>query len=205
MTASSWATTQSLVLSWTAPHHGGSAITAYVVTVGGTEAESTTRLDSDSTMLVVDPLTLRSVFQGGDSVAYSVQAVNAEGVGSPFTGTFVLLGVPGTPTSVTASDVTEGSAVARKVQVTVNAPDNDGYGRKATDPDYGSQVDGIDLNLTYVVKVFDGSGKEIASTDQETTSTSVIFDFADLKPGTQYRIVTFVQSAVGAGAALEGI
>ena len=203
---SSWENTQSLVSSWTAPYDGGSTITAYVVTVGGgTEAESRTRLDSDSTMLVVDPSTLRSVFQGGDSIAYSVQAVNAEGVGNPFTGTFVLLGVPGTPTAVTASDVTAGSAVAREVQVTVNAPDNDGYGRKATNTTtYGSIVDKVALNFAYAVKVLDGSGIEIASTIRKTTSTSVMVVLGGLSAGTQYTVRAFVQNTVGPGGALEG-
>ena len=41
------------------------------------------------------------------------------------------------------------------------------------------------------------------ASSKETTSTSVIFDFADLKPGTQYQIVTFVQNAVGASDSLE--
>ena len=149
MTASSWASTQSLVLSWTAPHNGGSTITTYVVTVGSdTAAESTTRLDSDSAMLVVDHAALRSVFQGGDSIAYSVQAVNAAGEGSLSTGTFVLLDVPGTPTSVTATGI--GTTT---VQVTVIGSNNDGYGREPTDPDYGSTVDDkVALNFAYVVK-----------------------------------------------------
>ena len=127
-----------------------------------------------------------------------MRAVNAVGDGSLFTGTFVLLNVPGAPTSVIATGI--GTTT---VQVTVIGSNNDGYGREPTDPDYGSQVDGVDLNFAYVVKVLDGSGKEIASTVKETTSTSVIFDFADLKPGTQYRIVTFSQNAVGPGGTRE--
>ena len=195
-----WKTTQSLVLSWTAPDDGGSTITAYVVTVGGdTPAESTTRLDSDPTMLVVDPTVLRSVFQGGAAISYSVRAVNATGAGSPSAGTFVLLDVPGTPTVVSASEIG-----VNTVRVTVNAPDNDGYGRKATNTTtYGSQVDKVDLEFAYVVSVIDGSGKEIASMVRETTSTSEIFDFADLEPGTLYTVKAFAQNAVGVGDALE--
>ncbi len=197
-----WKSTQSLVLSWTAPHHGGSTITTYVVTVSGdTTAGSTIQLSSNATMHDVAPTVLRSirgVYEGGAAIAYSVRAVNAIGDGVASVAEFTLLDVPGTPTSVTATGI--GTTTA---QVTVIGSNNDGYGRKATDPDYGSQVDGIDLNLTYVVKVIDGSGKEIASTVKETTSTSVIFDFADLKPGTQYRIVTFSQNAVGPGGTRE--
>ena len=203
--ASVWEGTQRLVLSWTAPHHGGSAITAYVVTVGGsTEAESTTRLDSDSTMRVVDSTVLssiRSVFQGGDSIAYSVRAENAEGTGSLSAGTFTLLDVPGTLTA-TQVQVTTGVTTVR---VTVNAPDNDGYGRKATDTTtYGSIVDKVDLNFAYVVSVIDGGGNSVSSMTRVTTEASVMIDLAGLRAGTQYRIVTLVQNAVGSGGANEG-
>ena len=188
--------TQSLALSWTVPYDGGSTITAYVVTVGG----GTPIQLGSTTMYVVDLTALRSVFQGGDTIFYSVRAVNAVGGGNLSTGTFVLLNVPGTPTSIAATGM--GTTA---VQVTVTGPDNDGYGRGTTDPDYGSTADDIFLNFAYVVSVIDGSGKEIASMVSETTSTPVIFDFVnfDLEPGAQYRIVTFARNAVGEGDALE--
>ena len=188
--------TQGLALSWTVPYDGGSTITAYVVTVGG----GTPIQLGSTTMYVVDLTALRSVFQGGDTIFYSVRAVNAVGGGNLSTGTFVLLNVPGTPTSVAATGM--GTTA---VQVTVTGPDNDGYGRGTTDPDYGSTADGIGLNFAYVVSVIDGSGKEIASMVSETTSTSVIFDFVDLdlEPGTQYRVVTSARNVVGEGGALE--
>ena len=194
--ASVWEGTQRLVLSWTAPHHGGSTITAYVVTVGGsTEAESTTRLDSDSTMRVVDSTVLssiRSIFQGGDKIPYSVRAENAEGTGSLSAGTFTLLDVPGT-LAATQVQVTTGVTTVR---VTVNAPDNDGYGRKATDTTtYGSIVDKVDLNFAYVVSVIDGGGNSVSSMTRVTTEASVMIDLAGLRAGTQYRIVTLVQNA----------
>ena len=189
--------TQSLALSWTAPYDGGSAVTTYVVTVGG---GTPIRLGS-TTMYVVDLTALRSVFQGGDKISYSVQAVNAEGVGNLSNGTFVLLNVPGTPTSVTATVM--GTTT---VQVTVIGPDNDGYGRGTTDPDYGSTVDGDDLKFAYVVNVIDGSDTVIVSMVKETTSTSETFDFAglDLEAGTQYRVVTSARNVVGQGGAIEG-
>ena len=190
--------TQGLALSWTVPYDGGSTITAYVVTVGG----GTPIQLGSTTMYVVDLTALRSVFQGGDTIFYSVRAVNAVGGGNLSTGTFVLLNVPSTPTSVSVSEIG-----ANTVRVTVGAPGNDGYGRGTTDPDYGSTVDGIALNFAYVVSVIDGSGKEIASMVSETTSTSAIFDFVDLdlEPRTQYRIVTSARNVVGEGDVLESV
>ena len=76
-----------------------------------------------------------------------------------------LLNVPGTPTTVTVSETG-----ANTVRVTVGAPDNDGYGRKVTNTDYGSAVDDVDLNFAYAVSVIDMSGTEIASLVRETTS-----------------------------------
>ena len=194
-----WKSTQSLVLSWTASPNGGSATTAYVVTVGSsTAAESTTRLGSNSTMHDVGPTTLRRGFQGGDTITYSVQAVNAAGDGSLSTGTFVLLDVPGTPTSVTATGI--GTTT---VQVTVIGPDNDGYGRKATDTTtYGSIVDKVDLNFAYVVSVIDGGGNSVSSMTRVTTETSVAIDLDGLRAGTRYRVVTSARNVVGEGGKL---
>ena len=56
-----WKTTQSLVLSWTAPDDGGSAITTYVVTVGG---DALVRL-SATTRYVVDPRLYAKAFRVG--------------------------------------------------------------------------------------------------------------------------------------------
>ena len=190
--------TQGLALSWTVPYDGGSTITAYEVTVGdGTPIQL-----GSTTMYVVDLTALRSIFQGGAAIFYSVRAVNAVGDGNLSAGTFVLLNVPSTPTSVSVSEIG-----ANTVRVTVGAPGNDGYGRGTTDPDYGSTVDGIALNFAYFVSVIDGSGKEIVSMVSETTSTSAIFDFVDLdlEPGTQYRIVTSARNVVGEGDVLESV
>ncbi len=189
-------TPQNLVLSWAAPHHGGSTIRAYVVTVGGdTEAESTTRLDSSSMMYVVDPTTLRRVFPGGDEITYSVRAVNAFGDGSESTGKFTLLDVPGSLT-VTQVRVTTGVTT---VQVTVSAPDNDGYGRKATDTAYGSEADGVELEFAYVVSVIGSRDISVSSMTKTTTATSLTLVLGGLEPGTQYKLEAFVQNAVGAG------
>ncbi len=120
-----WTSRESLVLSWKAPHDGGSTITTYVVTVGvGSTAVSTARLVSSSMMHVVDPTSLRSVYAGGDAIDYSVRAVNVIGAGSRSTSTFTLLDVPGTPTAVSALEIG-----VTTVQVTVGVPTNDGYGR----------------------------------------------------------------------------
>ncbi len=192
-------TTQRLVLSWTAPHHGGSTITAYVVTVGGdTVAKLTIRLDSASTVFVVDSTMLssiRSISRGGDKIFYSVRAENAKGTGSLSTGTFTLLAFPGTLT-FTQVQVTAGITTVR---VTVYAPDNDGYGRRTTDTAYGSEAEGVDLKFAYVVSVTDSSGKAIASTVMETRSTSMTLVLGGLEPETQYTVVAFVQNALGPG------
>ena len=193
-----WKTIQSLALSWTAPDDGGSTITAYAVTVGG---DAPIQLGS-TTMYVVDPTVLRSDFQGGASISYSVRAVNAEGDGTPSAGEFTLLDIPGTPTSVTATGM--GTTA---VQVTVIGSDNDGYGRKATDTTaYGSIVDDrVALELAYKVSILSGD-QIVSSMTRTTTEASVIFDFVDLDlgPGTQYKVRAFVQNAVGAGGAIEG-
>ncbi len=187
------------------PDDGGSAITAYVVTVGGdTVAKLTTRLDSASTMLVVDSTVLRSirsVSAGGDKIPYSVRAENAEGTGSLYTGTFTLLAVPGTLT-VTQVRVTAGITTVR---VTAYAPDNDGYGRKATNTTtYGSIVDKVALNFAYVVKVTDViNGNSVPSMTKATTATSVTLALGGLEPETRYAVEAFVQNAVGSGAMHE--
>ncbi len=68
-------------------------------------------------------------FQGGDTIElFQLWAVNEFGPGSRSTASFILLDVPGMPTSVTVLETG-----ANTVRVTVSAPDNDGYGRKATD------------------------------------------------------------------------
>ncbi len=160
---------------------------------------------------------LRKNFAGGATVVYTVRVssetrvVSPAGSGSeetwivspPFSGSFRLLDVPGAPTSVTASDVTDGSAATRKVRVTVSAPDNDGYGRSKTNTAYGSKVNGVDLDFAYVVKIFDSSDKVVESTVKKTTLTSVVIDLDGLRAGTQYRIVTSARNAVGEGNALE--
>ena len=167
----------------------------YVVTVNDT---APIQLGS-TTMYVVVPTTLRSDFQGGDTIAYTVRALNAVGSGSTANETFTLLDVPGAPTAVTASDVTEGSAATRKVRVMVSGPENDGYGREPADPDYGSKVGEVDLDFTYVVKVLDGSGKEVASMVRMTTLTSVMIVFDGLRAGTQYTVAS-ARNVVGEGA-----
>ncbi len=194
-----WTSTQSLVLSWEAPADGGAVITTYVVTVGvGSTAVSTARLDSNSTMYVVDPTTLRRVFQGGDEITYSVRADNTGGEGVMSIGTFILLDIPGTPTSVTATGIGTNT-----VRVTVSAPDNDGYGRKATDTTtYGSIVDEVALEFGYKVSIL--YGDQIVSSMTRirmTTETSEIFNFVDLdlELGTQYTVKASAQNAVGEG------
>ena len=193
-----WKTIQSLALSWTAPDDGGSAITTYVVTVGG---DALVRL-SATTRYVVDPTALRKGFQGGDAISYSVRADNSVGGGNLSAGKFTLLDIPGTPTSIAA---TETGTTA--VQVTVGAPDNDGYGRKATDTTtYGSIVDDrVALELAYKVSILSGD-QIVSSMTRTTTEASVVFDFAglDLEAGTQYRVVTSARNVVGAGGAIEG-
>ena len=193
-----WKTIQSLALSWTAPDDGGSTITAYAVTVGG---DAPIQLGS-TTMYVVDPTVLRSDFQGGASISYSVRAVNAEGDGTPSAGEFTLLDIPGTPTSVAATGM--GTTA---VQVTVIGSDNDGYGRKATDTTaYGSIVDDrVALELAYKVSILSGD-QIVSSMTRTTTEASVIFDFVglDLEAGTQYRVVTSARNVVGQGGAIEG-
>ena len=193
-----WTTTQSLALSWTAPDDGGSAITTYVVTVGG---DAPIQLGS-TTMYVVDPTVLRSGYTGGDAISYSVRADNSVGGGNLSAGEFTLLDIPATPTSVTATGM--GTTA---VQVTVIGSDNDGYGRKATDTTaYGSIVDDrVALELAYKVSILSGD-QIVSSMTRTTTEASVIFDFVDLDlgPGTQYKVRAFVQNAVGAGGAIEG-
>ena len=211
-----WSTTNSLVLrSASTPD-----VTYYELGLEVGESSTVLLARSPNFELVDLSRELRGNLAGGDSVSYTVRVssetrvVNSpsgdgnentqivtEIVSPPFLGSFILLDVPGT-LAATQVQVTTGVTTIR---VTVNAPDNDGYGRKATDTTtYGSIVDKVDLNFAYVVSVIDGGGNSVSSMTRVTTEASVMIDLAGLRAGTQYRIVTFVQNVVGAGGAYEG-
>ncbi len=124
---------------------------------------------------------------------------NANEFGASSTGTFVLLDVPGTPTV----QVTPGSTTA---QVTIQVPNNDGYGRAPETSAYGfSVINNIPFELGYRVQLYsDGEAVQgPQDTDLKGSTQSTVVVFSGLVVHSVYTVVVTARNVVGNGGTAE--
>ncbi len=88
------------------------------------------------------------------------------------------------------------------VRVTVEAPDNDGYGGGIGNRAYGSQVDDVDLMFGYIIRALDGGGEVVATKTAPTTGMRFAVVLRGLEQETSYRILISAQNSVGTGSAV---